>query len=48
MKTWLQFPKWFYHNMPVNTLVAPRLTPGGLADPVLVGRALRAAPDQAL
>ncbi|MGV0680711.1 hypothetical protein ABQE62_31360 [Mycolicibacterium fortuitum] len=30
VKTWLQFPKWFYLNLPVNTLVAPRSTPGGL------------------
>lgn len=31
VKTWLQFPKWFYDPLPVNTLTAPRLTPGGLA-----------------
>ena len=31
IKTWLQFPQWFYTNLPVNTMVAPRLTPGGLA-----------------
>ena len=31
VKTWLQFPQWFYMNIPVNTMVAPRLTPGGLA-----------------
>ncbi|MGV0835515.1 hypothetical protein [Mycolicibacterium thermoresistibile] len=31
VKTWLQFPQWFYFNIPVNTMVAPRLTPGGLA-----------------
>ena len=31
VKTWLQFPKWFYDSLPVNTLTAPRLTPGGLA-----------------
>lgn len=31
VKTWLQFPKWFYDTLPVNTLTAPRLTPGGLA-----------------
>jgi hypothetical protein len=31
IKTWLQFPQWFYLDLPVNTLVAPRLTPGGLA-----------------
>jgi hypothetical protein len=31
VKTWLQFPQWFYNTLPVNTLTAPRLTPGGLA-----------------
>ena len=31
VKTWLQFPQWFYNTLPVNTMVAPRLTPGGLA-----------------
>jgi hypothetical protein len=31
IKTWLAFPQWFYLNLPVNTLLAPRLTPGGLA-----------------
>lgn len=31
IKTWLQFPQWFYLNKPANTMVAPRLTPGGLA-----------------
>lgn len=30
VKTWLQFPQWFYLNLPVNTAVAPRSTPGGL------------------
>jgi hypothetical protein len=30
VKTWLKFPQWFYLNLPVNTLVAPRITPGGL------------------
>lgn len=27
VKTWLQFPKWFYDNLPVNTMTEPRLTP---------------------
>ncbi|NEW39872.1 hypothetical protein GV792_15020 [Nocardia cyriacigeorgica] len=31
IRTWLQFPEWFYLNLPVNTLIEPRLTPGGLA-----------------
>ncbi|EGD55658.1 hypothetical protein [Gordonia neofelifaecis] len=30
IKTWLQFPEWFYLNLPVNTLTEPRITPGGL------------------
>ncbi|MFG1927304.1 hypothetical protein [Cryptosporangium sp. NPDC048952] len=31
LRTWLQFPEWFYLQLPVNTLTAPRLTPGGLS-----------------
>ncbi|MGD9621846.1 MAG: hypothetical protein AB7G47_18330 [Mycolicibacterium sp.] len=31
VKTWLQFPQWFYSDGPANTMVPPRLTPGGLA-----------------
>lgn len=31
VKTWLQFPEWFYLKLPVNTLTEPRITPGGLA-----------------
>ena len=31
VKTWLQFPEWFYLKLPVNTMTAPRPTPGGLA-----------------
>ncbi|TCN55685.1 hypothetical protein EV641_10331 [Rhodococcus sp. SMB37] len=30
VKTWLQFPQWFYLDLPVNTLTEPRRTPGGL------------------
>lgn len=30
IKTWLQFPEWFYLNLPVNSLTEPRFTPGGL------------------
>ncbi|APE35284.1 hypothetical protein BOX37_16520 [Nocardia mangyaensis] len=29
--TWFNFPQWFYLDLPVNTLTAPRLTPGGLS-----------------
>jgi hypothetical protein len=31
LKTFLEFPKWFYLRLPVNTMTEPRLTPGGLA-----------------
>lgn len=31
VKTWLQFPQWFYTASPANTMMPPRLTPGGLA-----------------
>src|SRR5260221_9664002 len=30
LKTFLQFPEWFYLKLPVNTLTEPRPTPGGL------------------
>lgn len=31
IQTWFNFPKWFYLDEPVNTLTAPRQTPGGLS-----------------
>lgn len=31
LKTFLQFPEWFYLKLAVNTMTEPRLTPGGLA-----------------
>ena len=31
INTWFMFPEWFYLNEPVNTITAPRLTPGGLS-----------------
>ncbi|MFC9897041.1 hypothetical protein ACFVMC_25430 [Nocardia sp. NPDC127579] len=31
LNTFLAFPKWFYLNLPVNTMTEPRLTPGGLS-----------------
>ncbi|CAM2873449.1 hypothetical protein [Skermania piniformis] len=31
IRTWLQFPEWFYLKLPVNTMTEPRHTPGGLA-----------------
>src|SRR5208283_5905654 len=48
IKTWLQFPQWFYFNIPVNTLVAPRLTPGGLATQYSSAGHYELRPDQAL
>ncbi|MEV6138464.1 hypothetical protein AB0L63_20860 [Nocardia sp. NPDC051990] len=30
LNTFLAFPKWFYLNVPVNTMTEPRSTPGGL------------------
>jgi hypothetical protein len=48
VKTWLQFPKWFYDNLPVNTLTAPRLTPGGLATQYSSVGHYDITPDQAL
>lgn len=48
VKTWLQFPKWFYDNLPVNTLTAPRLTPGGLATQYSSVGHYDITPDQAI
>jgi hypothetical protein len=48
VKTWLQFPQWFYFNIPVNTMVAPRLTPGGLATQYSSAGHFELKPDQAL
>jgi hypothetical protein len=48
VKTWLQFPQWFYFNIPVNTMVAPRLTPGGLATQYSSVGHYELQPDQAL
>lgn len=48
VKTWLQFPKWFYDDLPVNTLTAPRLTPGGLATQYSSVGHYDLAPDQAI
>ena len=48
VKTWLQFPQWFYLKIPVNTMVAPRLTPGGLATQYSSAGHFDLAPDQAL
>ncbi len=48
VKTWLQFPQWFYTKIPVNTMVAPRLTPGGLATQYSSAGHFDLAEDQAL
>ncbi|SFK79563.1 hypothetical protein SAMN05421835_13438 [Amycolatopsis sacchari] len=31
LRTFLAFPKWFYLDLPVNTMTEPRSTPGGLS-----------------
>jgi len=48
VKTWLTFPQWFYTNLPVNTMVAPRLTPGGLATQYSSAGHFELTPEQAL
>ncbi len=48
IKTWLQFPQWFYMNIPVNTMVAPRLTPGGLATQYSAAGHFELSPEEAL
>ncbi len=48
VKTWLQFPQWFYLNLPVNTMVAPRITPGGLTTQYSSAGHFELSPDQAL
>ncbi|BBZ30496.1 hypothetical protein MMAD_47910 [Mycolicibacterium madagascariense] len=48
VKTWLQFPQWFYQDSPPNTMVPPRLTPGGLATQYSSVGQFDLAEDQAL
>lgn len=48
VKTWLAFPQWFYFNIPVNTMVAPRPTPGGLTTQYSSAGHYELPPDQAL
>lgn len=48
VKTWLQFPQWFYLDLPVNTMVPPRLTPGGLATQYSSVGHFDLRPDQAM
>ena len=48
IKTWLQFPQWFYTDSPANTMVPPRLTPGGLATQYSSAGQFDLTPEQAL
>ena len=48
VRTWLQFPQWFYQDSPANTMVPPRLTPGGLATQYSSVGQFDLAQDQAL
>lgn len=48
VRTWLQFPEWFYLNLPVNTMSEPRLTPGGLATQSSSVGHYELAPEQAI
>ena len=48
VKTWLQFPQWFYTATPPNTMVSPRLTPGGLATQYSSAGQFDLTPEQAL
>lgn len=48
IKTWLAFPQWFYLNIPVNTMVPPRPTPGGLATQYSSAGHFEIPPGQAL
>jgi hypothetical protein len=48
VKTWLQFPQWFYNDSPPNAVVSPRLTPGGLATQYSSAGQFDLGPDQAL
>ena len=48
LKTFLQFPEWFYLKLPVNTMTEPRLTPGGLATQYSSAGHYELADDEAL
>jgi hypothetical protein len=48
LKTFLQFPEWFYLRLPVNTMTEPRLTPGGLATQYSSAGHYELADDEAL
>jgi len=48
LRTFLQFPEWFYLKLPVNTMTEPRLTPGGLATQYSSAGHYELADDEAL
>ena len=48
LRTFLAFPEWFYLTEPVNTLTAPRRTPGGLASQFSSVGHFDLSPDQAM
>jgi len=48
LRTFLAFPEWFYLNEPVNTMTAPRRTPGGLASQFSSAGHFDLTPDQAM
>jgi hypothetical protein len=48
LRTFLTFPEWFYLKEPVNTLTAPRQTPGGLATQFSSAGHFDLSPDQAM
>ncbi|MUM19847.1 MULTISPECIES: hypothetical protein [unclassified Mycobacteroides] len=48
VKTWLQFPQWFYMNNPANIFEPPRITPGGLSTQFSSVGYFELEPDQAL
>jgi hypothetical protein len=48
LRTFLAFPDWFYLNEPVNTMTAPRRTPGGLASQFSSAGHFDLAPDQVM
>jgi hypothetical protein len=48
LRTFLQFPQWFYLELPVNTMTEPRLTPGGLATQYSSAGHYELADDEAL
>jgi hypothetical protein len=48
LRTFLAFPEWFYLKEPVNTMTAPRRTPGGLASQFSSAGHFDLAPGQAM